>query len=107
MRLNSNRVSTSINYTMIRDDPVPSQNLISEQLHMALTWNITNNWSANVSQRRDLKDSNYGNATYSKGFIEYRNECIIIRLSADRKHEQLVDIPDTTEYSLNFKFIGF
>ena len=92
---------------MLRDDPVPSQNLISEQLHATFTWRINDNWTSNISQRRNLIDSNYGDATYSRGFIEYKNECIIIRLSADRKHGQLVDIPDTTEYSLNFNLIGF
>ena len=107
MYLHSNTISTNIDYTMIRDDPVPSQNLISEQLQMALTWKINESWSTNIFQRRDLKDSNYGNATHSKGYLEYKNECIIIRLSAERTHGQLIDIPDTTEYSLNFKLISF
>ena len=105
--IDSGPISTQVDYTMIRDDPVPTQNLISEQLYLALTWRIFENWTTNISQRRDLKNTNFGNATHSKGFIEYKNECIIIRLSADRKHTQLVDIPDTTEISLNFKLIGF
>ena len=107
MNFNSTNFSTNIDYTMIKDDPVPSQSLISEQLHLNLTWRVNDNWSANISQRRDLKDSNYGNATHSKGYLEYKNECIIIRLSADRQHGELIDIPDTTEYSLNFKLVSF
>ena len=105
--MGSSSISTNIDYTMIRDDPVPTQNLISEQLYVRLTWKLNENWMTNVSQRRDLIDTNFGNATHSRGFIEYKNECIIIRLSADRKHGQLVDIPDTTEFSLNFNLIGF
>jgi len=103
----SGSISTHVDYTMVRDDPVPTQNLISEQLYLGLTWRVTNGWTSNISQRRDLKNSNFGKATHSKGFIEYKNECIIIRLAADRKHTHLVDIPDTTEISLNFKLIGF
>jgi len=107
MNISANPISTYLSYTMIKDDPVPTQNLISEQLHVGLNWNITNEWSTNVSQRRDLKDSTFGNAIYSNSSISYKNECIIISLTAQRKHENLIDIPDTTEYSLNFNLIGF
>jgi LPS-assembly protein len=102
-----NPIKAYINYTMVRDDPVPTQSMPSEQANISLSWNITDNWNTSIRQNRDLKDSNWGNALNSYGNIEYKNECIIIRLQAERKHQTLVDVPDTNEYSLSFNLIGF
>ena len=102
-----NPIKAYINYTMVRDDPVPTQSMLSEQANISLSWNITDNWNTSIRQNRDLKDSNWGNAINSYGNIEYKNECIIIRLQAERKHQTLVDVPDTNEYSLSFNLIGF
>ncbi len=107
MNVSANPISAFMSYTMIKDDPVPSQNLISEQLHVGLNWKISNEWNTSISQRRDLRDSDFGDAIYSNSSLTYKNECIIISLTAQRKHENLVDIPNTTEYSLNFNLIGF
>jgi lipopolysaccharide assembly outer membrane protein LptD (OstA) len=92
---------------MIRDDSISSQNMISEQAHISLTWNITDNWKSNISQNRDLRNTNWGNAIHSSGYLEFKNECIIIRLEASRKHQNLIDIPDTNEYSVSFNLVGF
>ena len=96
-----------IDYTMIRDDSISSQNMISEQAHISLTWDITDNWKSNISQSRDLRNTNWGNAIHSAGYLEFKNECIIIRLEASRKHQNLIDIPDTNEYSISFNLVGF
>jgi lipopolysaccharide assembly outer membrane protein LptD (OstA) len=92
---------------MVRDDPVPTQSMLSEQAQISLSWSITKNWNTSISQSRDLRNNNWGNAINSYGNIEYKNECIIIRLQAERKHQTLVDVPDTNEYSLSFNLIGF
>ncbi|MDB9761908.1 LPS assembly protein LptD [Alphaproteobacteria bacterium] len=100
-------IKANIDYTMVRDDPVPTQSMLSEQAHISLSWSITENWNTNIRQNRDLRNSNWGNAINSYGYIEYQNECIIIRLQAERKHQTLVDVPDTNEYSLSFNLVGF
>ncbi len=105
--VNANPIMANIDYTMVRDDPVPTQSMLSEQASISLSWNITDNWSTNIRQNRDLRNSNWGNALNSYGYIEFKNECIIIRLQAERKHQNLVDVPDTNEYSLNFNLVGF
>jgi len=105
--VDANPVMANIDYTMVRDDPIPTQSMLSEQASISLSWNITNNWSTNISQNRDLRNSNWGNALNSNGYIEFKNECIIIRFQAQRKHQNLVDVPDTNEYSLNFNLVGF
>jgi len=107
IELNTKPLIANIDYTMIRDDPVMTQTMLSEQAKISLKWNISNNWRSNISQSRDLRDSNWGKAIYSVGFLEFFNECIIIRLEASRKHQNLIDIPDTTEYSLSFNLVGF
>ncbi len=96
-----------IDYTMIRDDSISSQNMISEQAQISVTWNITNNWKSHIRQSRDLRNTNWGNAIHSAGYLEFKNECIIIRLEASRKHQNLIDIPDTNEYSVSFNLVGF
>ena len=103
----SNPISANIDYTMVRDDPVPTQSLVSEQASISLLWNINKNWSSNIRQNRDLINSNWGNAINSYGYIQFQNECIIIRLQAERKHQTLVDVPDTNEYSISFNLVGF
>ena len=105
--LNTKPLIANIDYTMIRDDPVMTETMLSEQAQITLTWNINDNWRSNISQSRDLRDSNWGNAINSSGFLEFFNECIVIRLEASRKHQNLIDIPDTTEYSLSFNLVGF
>ena len=105
--VDANPIMANIDYTMIRDDPVPTQSMLSEQASISLSWNITDNWRTNIRQNRDLRNSNWGNALNSYGYIEFKNECIIIRLQAERKHQNLVDVPDTNEYSLNFNLVGF
>ena len=105
--VDANPIMANIDYTMIRDDPVPTQSMLSEQASISLSWNITDNWRTNIKQNRDLRNSNWGNALNSYGYIEFKNECIIIRLQAERKHQNLVDVPDTNEYSLNFNLVGF
>ena len=105
--VDANPIIANIDYTMVRDDPVPTQSMLSEQASISLSWNITDNWSTNIRQNRDLRNSNWGNALHSYGYIEFKNECIIIRLQAERKHQNLVDVPDTNEYSLNFNLVGF
>ena len=105
--VDANPIMANIDYTMVRDDPVPTQSMLSEQASISLSWNITDNWSTNIRQNRDLRNSNWGNALNSYGYIEFKNECIIIRLQAERKHQNLVDVPDTNEYSLNFNLVGF
>ena len=107
IELNSNPIIAQINYTMLRDDPVLTESILSEQAQISLTWNINENWRSNIRQSRDLRDSNWGNAINSAGIIEFINECIIIRLEASRKHQNLIDIPDTTEYSISFNLVGF
>ena len=107
LALDANPIMARIDYTMVRDDPIPTQSMLSEQANISLAWNITDNWSTNISQNRDLRKSNWGNALHSYGYIEFKNECIIIRLQAERKHQNLVDVPDTNEYSLNFNLVGF
>ena len=102
-----NPIRINIDYTMVRDDPVPTQSLLSEQASISLSWTINENWSSNIRQNRDLIDSNWGNAINSYGYIQYQNECVIIRLQAERKHQTLVDVPDTNEYSLSFNLVGF
>ena len=92
---------------MVRDDPVMTETILSEQAQISLSWNINDNWSTNIRQTRDLRNNNWGNAIYSSSFIEFKNECIIIRLEASRKHQNLIDIPDTTEYSINFNLVSF
>ena len=101
------QISANIDYTMVRDDPVPTQSLLSEQASISLSWNINENWSSNIRQNRNLINSNWGNAINSYGYIQYQNECIIIRLRAERKHQTLVDVPDTNEYSISFNLVGF
>jgi len=105
--VDANPIMANIDYTMVRDDPVPTQSMLSEQASISLSWNITDNWRTNIRQNRDLRNSNWGNALNSYGYIEFKNECIIIRLQAERKHQNLVDVPDTNEYSLNFNLVGF
>ena len=105
--VDANPIMANIDYTMVRDDPVPTQSMLSEQASISLSWNITDNWRTNIKQNRDLRNSNWGNALHSYGYIEFKNECIIIRLQAERKHQNLVDVPDTNEYSLNFNLVGF
>ncbi len=107
IEFNNSPIIANIDYTMIRDDPVMTQTIISEQAQVSLTWNISDNLRSNISQSRDLRNSNWGNAINSYGFVEYFNECIIIRLEASRKHQNLIDIPDTTEYSISFNLVGF
>mgnify|MGYP001273901447 CR=1 FL=1 len=96
-----------IDYTMIRDNNISSQNMLSEQAQISITWNIDDNWRSNIRQSRDLRNTNWGNAIDSAGYLEFKNECIIIRLEASRKHQNLIDIPDTTEYSISFNLVGF
>jgi LPS-assembly protein len=103
----SNSIMANIDYTMVRDDPVLTESMLSEQASISLSWNVNDNWRANIRQNRDLRNSNWGNAINSYGYIEYKNECIIIRLQAERKHHNLIDVPDTNEYSLNFNLVGF
>ena len=103
----SNSIMANIDYTMVRDDPVLTESMLSEQASISLSWNVNDNWRANIRQNRDLRNSNWGNAINSYGYIEYKNECIIIRLQAERKHQNLIDVPDTNEYSLNFNLVGF
>ena len=103
----SNSIMANIDYTMVRDDPVLTESMLSEQASISLSWNVNDNWRANIRQNRDLINSNWGNAINSYGYIEYKNECIIIRLQAERKHQNLIDVPDTNEYSLNFNLVGF
>ena len=103
----ANPIRANIDYTMVRDDPVPTQSLLSEQASISLSWNINENWSSNIRQNRNLINSNWGNAINSYGYLQYQNECIIIRLQAERKHQTLVDIPDTNEYSISFNLVGF
>ena len=105
--VDANPIMANIDYTMVRDDPVPTQSMLSEQASISLSWNITDNWGTHIRQNRDLRNSNWGNALHSYGYIEFKNECIIIRLQAERKHQNLVDVPDTNEYSLNFNLVGF
>jgi len=107
VEFNTNPISANIDYTMIRDDPVITETILSEQAQISLTWNINDNWSSNLRQTRDLRNNNWGNAIYSSSFIEFKNECIIIRLEASRKHQNLIDIPDATEYSINFNLVSF
>ena len=107
IELKTDTLIADLDYTMIRDDPVKTQTMLSEQTHISLTWNINNNWRSSIRQTRDLRNSNWGNAINSSGFIEFKNECIIIRLETSRKHQNLIDIPDTTEYSISFNLVGF
>ena len=107
LNLNADSIVTNIDYTMVRDDPVPTQSILSEQASISVTWQITDGWRTSISQNRDLRNSNWGNALNSYGYIEYKNECIIIRLQAERKHQNLIDVPDTNEYSLNINLVGF
>ena len=100
-------IRANIDYTMVRDDPVPTESMLSEQASISLSWSINENWNTNIRQNRDLRNSNWGNAINSYGYIEYKNECIIMRLQAERKHQNLIDVPDTNEYSLSFNLIGF
>jgi LPS-assembly protein len=105
--VNTKSILAVIDYTMLRDDPIVTQNNLSEQANISLTWNINENWRSNIKQNRDLRNSNWGNAIDSSGYIEFINECIIIRLEASRKHHNLIDVPDATEYSLSFNLVGF
>jgi len=104
---NGNPITANIDYTMVRDDPVPTQSMLSEQAQISLSWQIAENWKTNIRQNRDLRKSNWGNAINSYGHIEYKNECITIRLQAERKHQTLIDVPDTNEYSISFNLVGF
>ena len=81
--------------------------MLSEQAQISITWNIADNWRSNIRQSRDLRNTNWGNAIDSAGYLEFKNECIIIRLEVSRKHQNLIDIPDTTEYSISFNLVGF
>ena len=65
-------IRANIDYTMVRDDPVPTQSLLSEQASISLSWTINENWSSNIRQNRDLIDSNWGNAINSYGYIQYQ-----------------------------------
>ncbi len=107
MKIKTDPITAIIDYTMIRDDPVATQTMLSEQANVSLSWNISENWRSTISQNRDLRASNWGNAINSSGFIEFKNECIIVRLEAARNHQNLIDIPDTTEYSISFNLVGF
>jgi LPS-assembly protein len=107
MKIKTDPITAIIDYTMIRDDPVATQTMLSEQANVSLNWNISENWRSSISQNRDLRSSNWGNAINSSGFIEFKNECIIVKLEASRNHQNLIDIPDTTEYSISFNLVGF
>ena len=99
----------NINYTMVKDDPNPSPSVpvSSEQALASINWNISKNWSTNITQSRDFVGSNFGDAIFSRAVIEYLNECIKINISAERNHRDIVDVPDTTTLSITFELVGF
>ena len=103
----SKSVIANIDYTMLRDNPILTESMVSEQASISLSLNITEHWRTTFRQNRNLQNSNWGNAINSFGNLEYRNECVIIRLQAERKHQTLVDVPDTNEYSISFNLVGF
>ena len=107
LEVSTKPITALIDYTMTRDNNISSQNMLSEQAQISITWNIDDSWRSNIRQSRDLRNTNWGNAIDSAGYLEFKNECIIIRLEASRKHQNLIDIPDTNEYSISFNLVGF
>ena len=94
---------------MVRDDPNPSSNVPSnsEQTLVSINWNISDNWSTNLTQSRDFVGTNFGDAIFSRAGIQYLNECIKISISAERNHRDMVDVPDATTFSITFELVGF
>ncbi len=107
--LNVHPVAANINYTMVKDDPNPSPSVpvSSEQALASIKWNISKNWSTNITQSRDFVGSNFGDAIFSSAVIEYLDECIKINISVERNHRDIVDVPDATTLSITFELIGF
>ena len=107
--INMDPFFSNLNYTMVRDDPNPSSNVPSnsEQALVSINWNISDNWSTNLTQSRDLVGTNHGDAIFSKASIQYLNECIKINISAERNHRDMIDVPDATTFSITFELVGF
>ncbi|WP_197538832.1 LPS-assembly protein LptD [Leisingera methylohalidivorans] len=100
----TSRSSLSGTYLWLGTDPDEDRDEESSELWVDGSYDISPSWSASARLRYDISDAR---ATRAGLGVAYRNECVTVDLSVNRRYTSTTSVEPTTDFGFTISLSGF
>jgi len=98
------RFAVAAGYVYLVADPVENRPEPTKELVLDASYDLTRNWTADLSSRYDFQADR---ATRAGVGVSFRNECVDFNLSVSRRFTSSTSVQPTTDFGLSVELLGF
>ncbi|QBF31625.1 organic solvent tolerance protein [Thalassococcus sp. S3] len=98
------RTEISGSYIWLDEDPDEDRTQSVSEIYLDGSYNINRFWTASANWRYDLADTRAATAGIG---LAYRNECVEVDLSLNRRYTSSTSVEPSTDFGFNIAFRGF